>query len=267
VTDADPTQDVPPVDATHVLPTELDDVVEIIEVVDLDPTYSGLIDAPGPRGSGPGGVAGPPASSYILLGIPPLAEPPAFRLPPIDLPPALMWPSVAGRAALAQLTPPLRAGRVPAVWAPWSAIELACGDGWWAHTSSSLVFPDIEPARFALLEAIRWHVRMAHLTLPGRTYALSPQADGVRLWVLTPAHQSVWSAIDDAFARGDRAAARELARRGLAAVDEIRACGTAIGDLEHLAVGEPARLLATPWTPPSDRLTAQLQRLFAAAVL
>lgn len=259
VTDTDPTEEVPAVGATHALPLDLDDVVEIIEVVDL----GGSAPLTGPRFA----LASTEPSSCVLLGIPEVSGPPAFRLPPIDLPAALMWPSVGGRAALAALTPPVRAGRVPAGWAPAGAIELACGDGWWAHTSPALVFADIELARRALLEAIRWHVRMAHLTPPGRTYALSPQADGVRLWVVTPAHRTLWSALDDAFVQGDRATARDLARRGLEAVDAIRACGAPIGDLDHLAVGEPARLLATPWTPSSDRLTAQLQRLFAAAVV
>jgi hypothetical protein len=50
-------------------------------------------------------------------------------------------------------------------------------------------------------------------------------------------------------------------------VDELRARGLPIADLDHIAIDHPARLLATPWTPRGDRLPAQLQRLFSAAVL
>jgi signal recognition particle receptor subunit beta len=195
------------------------------------------------------------------------AAPLPFQLPPVDLPAGMVWPGVSGRAALAAIAAPARIVDRPAPWAPAHAIELACGEGWSAHTSSELVFPELERGKPALFEAVRWQAKLDALTPPGRTYALSPERDRVRLWVLTPAYRTVWAAIEEAFAAGDRAAAGRLARIGLAAVDELRARGVAIADLDHIAVDDPSRLLATPWTERSDRLILQLQQLFAAAVL
>jgi hypothetical protein len=51
------------------------------------------------------------------------------------------------------------------------------------------------------------------------------------------------------------------------AVDTLRLRGVQIADLEHIAIDDPPRLLATPWPPNRDRLVVQLQRLFFAAVL
>ncbi|HSR98581.1 MAG TPA: ADP-ribosylation factor-like protein [Kofleriaceae bacterium] len=222
-----------------------------------------------------GATAGDPASAapptFLPLGTPgPDAQPqhgPALQLPAFDLPAGLVWPAVSGRGALAQLAPPVHVTTVPVAWAPRQAIELACGERWLAHTAAALWFTDLDEARRMLLETARWQAAMGALTPPGRTYALSPQADGARLWVLTPAHRTVWAAIEEAFERGDRATAGWLARRGLETVDAIRAQGGAIGDLDHIGLDEPPRLLTTPWTAPSDRLTAQLQRLFNEAVL
>jgi signal recognition particle receptor subunit beta len=198
---------------------------------------------------------------------PPLREVRPFQLPPVDVPAGMVWPGVSGRAALASIAAPVRVVAHRASWAPDAGIEVECGDGWVAHTSAALAFRDLDLARQALFEAARWQAKLAHLTPPGRTYALSPEHDGVRLWVLTPHYRCAWAAIEDAFARGDRGAASRLARLGLEAVDEIRARGVAIADLDHIAVDDPSRLLATPWSPQRDRLTEQLQRLFAAAVL
>lgn len=207
------------------------------------------------------------ADRRVPLGLPPPPEPLSFQLPPVDLPAGLVWPGVSGRAALAALAAPVRVATVTTSWAPAGAIELACGNGWLAHTSPELVFPELELGRPVLFEAVRWQARMAHFTPPGRTYALSSEADGARLWVLTSVRRTVWETVQEAFDRGDRATAGQVARRGLEAVDEIRARGMSIGDLDHITTDDPPRLLATPWTPERDRLTAQLQRLFAAAVL
>jgi hypothetical protein len=199
---------------------------------------------------------------------PPLAlESLPFQLPPVDLPAGMVWPGVAGRAVLAALGAPVRLVPQPASWAPTAAVELVYSDGWSAHTSAELVFPAVERGRPVLFDAIRWQAKLSHLTPPGRTYALAPERDRVRLWVLTPPYRTVWAAIEEAFAHGDRATAGRLARTGLEAVDELRARGVPIADLDHIAVDDPSRLLATPWTPHRDRLIAQLQRLFAAAVL
>jgi signal recognition particle receptor subunit beta len=200
-------------------------------------------------------------------GTPPPPDLLPFRLPPIDLPAGMVWPSVAGRAALATLGAPVRVVPQPAPWAPTASVELACGGGWSAHTGPDLVFPDRNRSWPALLEAIRWQTKLTYLAPPGRTYALSPERDGMRLWVLTPTYRTVWVAIDDAFAYGDLSTAARLARMGLEAVDELRARGLPILDLDHLAIDEPLRFLATPWTPHRDRLTAQLQRLLSASIL
>jgi signal recognition particle receptor subunit beta len=243
------------------------------------PTAEAAVDAP----VGEPAVAAPPvaeapatnppaeprietaAATHVANGAP--AAPQPFQLPPVDLPAGMVWPGVSGRAALAAIAAPARIVERPAPWAPAHAIELACGEGWSAHTSSELVFAELERGKPALFEAVRWQAKLDALTPPGRTYALSPERDRVRLWVLTPAYRTVWAAIEEAFARGDRAAAGRLARIGLAAVDELRARGVAIADLDHIAVDDPSRLLATPWTERSDRLILQLQQLFAAAVL
>jgi hypothetical protein len=204
-------------------------------------------------------------------GTPPPSEPPSeplsFRLPPIDLPAGMVWPCVAGRAALAALGAPVRVVPRPAPWAPSAAIEIACGDGWSAHTGPDLVFSERDRGWPAMLEAVRWQAKLDTFAPPGRAYALSPEGNGMRLWVLTPMYRTVWVSIDDAFAHGDVATATRLARIGLEAVDELRARGLPIVDLDHIAIDEPLRLLATPWTPHRDRLTAQLQRLLSAAVL
>ena len=195
------------------------------------------------------------------------AASPALQPPPVDLPAGMVWPGISGRASLAALG--VRAHLVErlATWAPAEGIELACGEGWSAHTSDALVFSELDHGRAALLDAARWQTKMGSLTPPGRTYALAPEGDRARLWVLTPTCRTVWRAIEQAFAHGDRAMASRLARLGLEAVDEIRARGAAITDLDHVAIDDPPRLLATPWTPRGDRLIVQLQRLFAAAVL
>ncbi|HEY0481722.1 MAG TPA: ADP-ribosylation factor-like protein [Kofleriaceae bacterium] len=207
------------------------------------------------------------ATRPVPLGLPPPPDPLPFPLPPVDLPVGMVWPGVGGRAALAALTAPVRVAEQLAPWAPVTAIELTCGDGWSAHTSPDLVFADIDHGRPALLAAAQWQTKLGHLTPPGRTYALAPEGTGVRLWVVTPAYRTVWAAIEDAFACGDRKTVARLANAGLDAVDQLRARGVPISDLDHIAVDEPARLLATPWTAQRDRLTAQLQRLFSAAVL
>jgi len=178
-----------------------------------------------------------------------------------------VWPGVSGRAALAALSSPVQVPHVTTSWAPRGAFELACADGWTAHSSPELRFSDLELGRPALFEAVRWQARLGTLTPPGRTYALAPDGDGARLWVLTPARRTVWAAVQDAFDNGDRETARQLARRGLEAVDQLRALGVMIDDLDHLTTDELPRLLTTPWTPRRDRLPVQLQRLFAAAVL
>jgi hypothetical protein len=210
-------------------------------------------------------AAGEP--TFFALGTPGPPEAPPLQLPTFELPAGLVWPGVTGRSALASLTPPVSVTAVPASWAPGHAIELACGESWLAHTTPELWFTDLDDARRTLLDTIRWQAGMGALTPPGRTYAVAPQPEGARLWILTPVRRTVWAAIEDAFRRGDRATAGWLARRGLETVDEIRARGVAIGDLDHIALDEPLRLLTTPWTRRSDQLTAQLQRLFTEAVL
>ncbi|HEX3759663.1 MAG TPA: hypothetical protein VHW23_13210, partial [Kofleriaceae bacterium] len=194
-------------------------------------------------------------------------EPLPYQLPSVDLPAGMVWPGVSGRAALAALGAPVRLVERPLSWAPRAAIELACGDGWIAHSSPELVYADLDAARPALFDAVRWQAKLTHLTPPGRTYALAPELDGIRLWVLTPTYRTVWTEIERAFATGDRATAGRLAKAGMEAVDDLRLRGVPIADLEHIAIDDPPRLLATPWTPGRDRLVAQLQRLFAAAVL
>jgi signal recognition particle receptor subunit beta len=218
-------------------------------------------------GTTAGDVAAAGQPTFLPLGTPGPPDPLPLQLPTFDLPAGLVWPGVTGRSALASLTPPVTVTTVPVSWAPGHAIELACGEGWLAHTGPGLWFTDLDDARRTLLDTIRWQARMGALTPSGRTYALAPQSDGARLWILTPVRRTVWSAIEDAFRRGDRATAGWLARRGLETVDEIRAHGAAIGDLDHIALDEPPRLLTTPWTPRSDQLTAQLQRLFTEAIL
>ena len=175
--------------------------------------------------------------------------------------------SECGRAALASLGSSVRLVERPAPWAPRAAIELACSEGWTAHSSPELVYADLDAGRPALFDAIRWQAKLAHLTPPGRTYALAPDRDGLRLWVLTPAYRTVWAEIERAFAADDAGGAGRLAKAGLETVDELRLRGVQIADLEHIALHDPPRLLATPWTPGRDRLVGQLQRLFAAAVL
>jgi len=209
----------------------------------------------------------PPALTPPIPLVPPPPEPLPYQLPPIDLPAGMVWPGGSGRAAIAALGTPVRLVERPLPWAPRAAIELACGDGWTAHSSPELVYADLDAGRPALFDAVRWQAKLTHLTPPGRTYALGPDRDGVRLWVLTPTYRTVWAEIERAFAGGDRAAAGRLAKAGLEAVDELRARGVPIADLEHIAIDDPPRLLATPWTPGRDRLVVQLQRLFAAAVL
>jgi signal recognition particle receptor subunit beta len=238
-------------------PASIEEAVSMVGLIELDAMA-------GDRSS-----AAPP--TFLPLGTPgpPEVQPPSLplELPAFDLPAGLVWPAVSGRRALAQLAPPVHVTTVPVAWAPRQAIELACGERWLAHTAATLWFTDLDEARRMLLETARWQTGLGALTPPGRTYALSPHADGARLWVLTPVHRTVWAAIEEAFQRGDRATAGWLARRGLETVDAIRAQGGAIGDLDHIGLDEPPRLLTTPWTPPSDRLTAQLQRLFTEAVL
>lgn len=218
-------------------------------------------------GTTAGDIAAAGQPTFLPLGTPGPSDAQPLQLPTFDLPSGLVWPGVTGRSALAALAPPVSVATVPASWAPGRAIELACGDGWLAHTAPGLWFTDLDDARRALLDTIRWQAGMGALTPPGRTYAVAPQSGGARLWILTPVRRTVWAAIEDAFRRGDRATAGRLARRGLETVDEIRAHGAPIGDLDHIALDEPPRLLTTPWTPRSDQLTAQLQRLFNEAVL
>lgn len=263
--DRTPTEtDLPPASErapTHdVLPSaaELDDPPASIEESMLE-----IIEL----GTTPGDVAAAGQPTFLPLGTPGPPDAQPLQLPTFDLPAGLVWPGVTGRSALASLTPPVSVTTVPVSWAPGHAIELACGEGWLAHTAPGLWFTDLDDARRTLLDTIRWQARMGALTPPGRTYALAPQSDGARLWILTPVRRTVWSSIEDAFRRGDRATAGWLARRGLETVDEIRAQGATIGDLDHIALDEPPRLLTTPWTPRSDQLTAQLQRLFTEAVL
>jgi hypothetical protein len=128
------------------------------------------------------------------------------------------------------------------------------------------VFADIEAGRPALFEAVRWQARLGALTPAGRTYALSPEGDRARLWMLTPSPRPLWAAIEAAIAAGDRTLARQLARRGVDAIDQLRG-SPAVDDLDHLTADDPPRLLATPWTPRRGHLPAQLQRLYALAVL
>jgi hypothetical protein len=254
MSDSDPTYDALPASAcVYGSPANIEEAVSMVEIIELE-TTAGDIAAAGQPTFLPLGTPGPPDAQLL-------------QLPTFDLPGALVWPGVSGRRALASLAPPMNVTTVPASWAPGQAIELACGERWLAHTAPDLSFTDLDHARRALLDTIRWQARMAALTPPGRTYALSPQADGARLWILTPVHRTLWVAIEEAFGRGDRATAGWLARRGLETVDEIRAHGAVIDDLDHIAVDDTPRLLTTPWTPRSDRLAAQLQRLFAEAVL
>jgi signal recognition particle receptor subunit beta len=265
---------------------------------DDDPTWDGPAVEPGPavvadvrRDSPPATgdearrlpaliVADPRSGARIEVASPGAADAPVsaisdapFHLPPVDLPAGMVWPGVSGRAALAALAAlaahgtPIRVAPRTAPWAPTAAIELACGDRWSAHTSPHLALSDPERGWPLLLEAIRWHAKLNYLAAPGRTYALAPDGDGVRLWVVTPVYRTVWAAIEEAFERGDRATATRLARTGLEAVDELRARGLPIVDLDHIAIDEPLRFLATPWTPLRDRLTAQLQRLLSESVL
>jgi len=136
-----------------------------------------------------------------------------------------------------------------------------------AH-SPDLVYPDLDQAHAALFEAARWQTKLTFLAPPGRSFALCDERPTVRLWVLTPAYRTVWAAIEEAFARGDRAAAGRLAQHrprcgGTSCAGA--ACRSPISTTSPSTI--PARLLATPWTVQRDRLTAQLQRLFAAAVL
>jgi signal recognition particle receptor subunit beta len=252
--DADPTHEAAPVKATMcAAPASIAEAIAGVEIIELGTTASEVA------------AAGQP--SFVPLGTPGPPDAPPYPLPTFDLPAGLVWPGVSGRSALAAIVPPVHVTTQAASWAPGAAIELACGERWLAHTAPALMFSDLDAARHALLDTIRWQARMAHLTPPGRTYAVSPQPDGARLWILTPVHRTVWTAIEEAFARGDRATAGKLARRGLEAVDDVRAHGAPIGDLDHIAIDEPPRLLTTPWTPRSDRLSAQLQRLFTEAVL
>jgi signal recognition particle receptor subunit beta len=252
--DSEPTYDALPVTAcAYGSPGSIEEAVSMIEIIELGTTAGDIA------------AAGHP--TFLPLGTPGPPDPPPLQLPTFDLPAGLVWPGVSGRNALASLAPPVRTTTVPASWGPGQAIELACGERWLAHTAPNLWFADLDDGRRALLDAIRWQAGMAALTPPGRTYALSPQSDGARLWILTPVHTTVWVAIEEAFSRGDRATAGWLARRGLEAVDEIRAHGVVIGDLDHIAVDDRPRLLTTPWTPRSERLAAQLQRLFTEAVL
>lgn len=210
-------------------------------------------------------TAGLPAPA--TLGLPPPPDPLPFQLPPADLPADMVWPDAGGRAVLATLGAPVRQVARPRAWAPAAAIELECRDGWSAHSSAHLVFSDLDHGRRALFDAARWQAKLGHLTPPARTYALSFEGTRVRLWVLTPPYRTVWAAVEEAFERGDHAAAGQIAKAGLGAVDQIRARGVAIADLDHIAIDDPPRLLATPWTPQRDRLIVQLQRLLAAAVL
>lgn len=252
--DADPTYEAAPVKATVCAsPASIAEAVAGVEIIELGTTAGDVADAGQP--------------TFLPLGTPGPPDAPPYLLPAFDLPAGLVWPGVTGRSALAAIVPPVHVTTQAASWAPGAAIELACGEHWLAHTAPALMFADLDAARHALLDTIRWQARMAHLTPPGRTYAVSPQPDGARLWILTPVHRTVWAAIEEAFARGDRTTAGRLARRGLETVDEVRAHGAPIGDLDHIAIDEPPRLLTTPWTPRSDRLSAQLQRLFTEAVL
>jgi signal recognition particle receptor subunit beta len=252
--DADPTHETAPVRPNMcAAPTSIAEAVARVEIIELGTTA--------------GDVAAAGQPSFLPLGTPGPPDALAYQLPAVDLPAGLVWPGVSGRSALAAIAPPLHVTTHAASWAPGAAIELACGERWLAHTAPALLFADLDAARHALLDTIRWQARMAHLTPPGRTYAVSPQAEVARLWILTPVYRTVWSAIEEAFSHGDRATASYLARRGLEAVDQARAYGAPIGDLDHIAVDDPPRLLTTPWTPRSDRLSAQLQRLFTEAVL
>lgn len=290
-TDDDPTWELPAVDpsppvaagALHQSSVReaIDRQDEPTAPIEVAATPPPIIDAP-PADAPPAAASPPPATATdspppttatdspptaTATDSPPTVTAPTYHLPPVDLPAGLVWPGVCGRAALVAITAPARRIDPPAAWAPAHAIELACGEGWSAHTSDELVFPDLSLGEAALFDAVRWHARLAAFAPSGRTYALSPEGDHVRLWVLTPSQRTMWAAIEDAFARDDRGAAGDLARRGLALVDELREQDISITDLDHVAVDEPLRLLATPWTPHSDRLIVQLQHLFAAAVL
>jgi mutual gliding-motility protein MglA len=252
--DADPTHEAAPIrTSVCAAPSNIAEAVARIEIIELGTTA--------------GDVAAAGQPSFLPLGTPGPPDAPGYRLPTVDLPAGLVWPGVSGRSALAAIAPPVHVTTRAASWAPGAAIELACGQHWLAHTAPALLFADLDAARQALLDTIRWQARMAHLTPPGRTYAVSPQPEGARLWILTPVHRTVWSAIEEAFSHGDRATAGYFARRGLETVDQVRAYGAPIGDLDHIAIDDPPRLLTTPWTPRSDRLSAQLQRLFTEAVL
>ena len=269
--DDDPTWELPAVDPGS---AELDSTVADAIAREDEPTAP-IEMAPAVVAHGefcvrikPGTSSGPPAEPTPdpAAGESPRPDVPALQLPPMDLPAGMVWPGVSGRAALAAIAAPTRMADRPVPWAPVHAVELLCGEGWSAHTSAELVF-DAEHGEQALADAVRWQTAVGALTPPGRTYALAPIGDRVRLWVLTPAYRTMWTTIEEAFARGDRATAARLARAGLEAVDELRARSVPIGDLDHIAVDDPPRLLATPWTPQRDRLIVQLQRLFAAAVL
>jgi len=239
------------------VPAHRADVPDVARTIELAPTAAADAVGAGPE----------PRAVWGALDAPSPRDPLPFQLPAMDLPASLIWPETAGRAALAQLAPPIRIAMPAAPWAPAGATELACRDGWLAHTAAHLLFPSLHRAQPVLQEAARWQAKLGNLAPPGRAYVLSPESDGVRLWILTPAFRTVWTAVEEAFARDDRAAAGRIAQRGLDAVDELRARGVPIVDLDHIAIDDAPRFLATPWTPQHDHLVIQLQHLLSSAVL
>jgi len=242
--------------------TAHDDAFEPLDAAEPEPEPEPT-PAPGPEPA--------PAREPALAPEPAPEPPPTWELPHVGIPAGMVWPQVRGRGALSSLTPPGTRTRGPArAWAPRDPLEITCPD-WIAHSSAAWRFDDLDDGRRALLEVVRWQTRLGALTPSGRTIALCPERDGVRLWMLTPLDvASCWDRLVHTLRAGapeEVEAERSLA---LSVHAFVRGSLARLGfdgevALDQIAFdGEPRYLAPPPTASVTDaaqRLAAQLAHL------
>jgi len=173
--------------------------------------------------------------------------PPQLHL--FEIPAGMLWPPVKGRSVLAALgNGALHRQDEPRPWAPEGGVEWQNGEHWVLHSPPNGFCSSEDEARKRLMEAIRAHLALDGALLEDRVLVAAPAGEGRRIWMITPAVESVQDRLEALAAAGDTAGFLEALRDGVNSLKVVleraaKANLVVTPSLHNLAAGsEPAYL-------------------------
>ena len=200
--------------ALHKLSPEIDDGFELLSAMqEAEASASPSLPSETQqleerRGPSPFSLAPPQATSKSTVG----GSGPPF--PHTSIPPGLVWPPVEGRMAVHESS---RAEK--RLERSGGGDWIAMSEEWKLRSPLEGLFFELETARLALVDWVRWHVAAGDRLSAGRCTVLMPEAGDVwRLWQIVRRQPSLEEMAHELFAQDDDA----VLGRGLFRIIDLR---------------------------------------------